>query len=136
MIKLKIRERVAKVVSKPTKYDYEQFGLYLLNSKTYRLLWDGGYIFCFDDESSHMYSPTKLEVIPFMMISGVHYCKIGEYKKFALVDADTANLVFDNRKDGELNDIVFPIIKAKDMDYAIITESIKEHEAKNAKQRP
>jgi len=133
MTKLKIRERVTEIISKPANYDYEQFGLYLLNCQTYRLLWNDGYIFCFNNEESHMYSSTKLEVIPFMMISDIYCCKIGGYKKFAMVDKDTAKLSFDDQKDGKLNDIIFPIIKAKNTDYEFITDAIKKHEEKNAK---
>lgn len=127
MKSMKLGKRIESVIDEPSEHDLEQFGLYLFNSRTYRLLWLDGYLFCFDDQESWFLDIDRREVVPIFFIGNCHFLRI-DYKKFCLMDQNNGNLKFKNDAVAEPNDIIFPIIKADNYIGRLVVDAIKKYE--------
>ena len=133
MKQVSISKRLEKVIDEPIKHNIEQFGLFLLNSSIYRLLWLDGYLFCFDDGGSWFFDADGREIIPVLFISNCHFLKIG-YKKFCLLDQSNGNLKFKDEIIPESDVVIFPIVKIGNHLGRLAVDAIKKYEGKNAKQ--
>ena len=123
-------EFIRSVANDPVEIDKEQFGMYLMNSSTYRIIWHKGYYFVFHDIRDWL-RLDKNQIAVIHIMSDIVFHK-ENYYKFILLDVKTADLKFSNEIITTDDIVVFPVVKLPHI-CNIIVKRIQEE--KNAKQR-